>query len=211
MTTGANTKGRIKGAALRLFVAKGVAETSVREIAKAAGVAQGSLYNYFPSKDDLAWELFSENYSAIGHELRRLQRAHDTLRAKLGAMIRYIYNLFDEDWVLASFVFFARHEQLRRVTAELGNPYLVFHNVIADAMMREEIPHSDPDVAASMVCGAILQVGDMKVLRRIKRNLADISDIVADGCLAMLMSVEGAAGKPGELPEAGGRRLHEVG
>ncbi len=74
------TRERIKDAALRLFVAKGVAETSVREIAQAAGVAQGSLYSHYASKEELAWELFSENHSAIGCEPQSLQRRHDALR-----------------------------------------------------------------------------------------------------------------------------------
>ena len=34
-------KDKIEGAALRLFVERGVAETSIREIAVAAGVSQG--------------------------------------------------------------------------------------------------------------------------------------------------------------------------
>ncbi len=44
-------------AALRLFVEKGVENTSTAEIAKAAGTASGTLFLYFPTKQDLVSEL----------------------------------------------------------------------------------------------------------------------------------------------------------
>jgi AcrR family transcriptional regulator len=40
-------------AALRLFVANGVGSTSTAEIARAAGVAAGTLFLYFPTKQEL--------------------------------------------------------------------------------------------------------------------------------------------------------------
>jgi TetR/AcrR family transcriptional regulator, repressor of fatR-cypB operon len=44
-------------AALSLFVANGVQNTSTAEIAKAAGTAAGTLFLYFPTKQDLMNEL----------------------------------------------------------------------------------------------------------------------------------------------------------
>jgi AcrR family transcriptional regulator len=44
---------RIMSAARRLFERKGYAKTAMEEIAARAGLAVGTLYNYFPSKDDL--------------------------------------------------------------------------------------------------------------------------------------------------------------
>jgi AcrR family transcriptional regulator len=39
--------------AVACFAREGVENTSIKELAQAAGVAQGLLYHYFPSKDDL--------------------------------------------------------------------------------------------------------------------------------------------------------------
>lgn len=44
---------RIVETAARLFAQRGLARTDVAEIAAQAGVAKGSLYNYFESKDEL--------------------------------------------------------------------------------------------------------------------------------------------------------------
>ena len=43
----ADTRDRIEQAAVRLFVEKGVAETTVRDIARAVGLSEGALYRHF--------------------------------------------------------------------------------------------------------------------------------------------------------------------
>jgi AcrR family transcriptional regulator len=50
---------RILTAAARLFAAKGVAATTVREIADEVGILSGSLYHHFESKDAMADEIIS--------------------------------------------------------------------------------------------------------------------------------------------------------
>lgn len=45
------TKESISNSAIRLFSEKGYEATTVEEIAKAAGVAKGTFFNYFPSKE----------------------------------------------------------------------------------------------------------------------------------------------------------------
>lgn len=48
---------RILAAARRLFDRKGFADTSMEEVAGRAGLAVGTLYNYFPSKDQLLFAI----------------------------------------------------------------------------------------------------------------------------------------------------------
>ena len=43
----------IFAAAAHLFLEKGFIETSMREVAEAAGMGKSSLYDYFPTKDDI--------------------------------------------------------------------------------------------------------------------------------------------------------------
>src|SRR5476651_2502938 len=56
-------------AALRLFVKQGIDGTTIKDIAREAGVAEGSLYRHFKSKDDLAWHLFSIHLRQFTEEL----------------------------------------------------------------------------------------------------------------------------------------------
>ncbi|MEE9304872.1 MAG: helix-turn-helix domain-containing protein, partial [bacterium] len=93
------TKELIARTALELFVEKGITETRIRDIASAAGIAEGTMYRHYVSKDALAWELFSTNFRALGLGVDKAQREHETLRAKLDAIIRHFCKAFDEDWV----------------------------------------------------------------------------------------------------------------
>ncbi len=52
-------------AALQLFVEKGFAATRSEEVAARAGVAKGTLYLYYPSKEDLLKAVVRENLSAL--------------------------------------------------------------------------------------------------------------------------------------------------
>jgi len=47
------TRAAIREAALKLFMSRGYAETTTTEIAAAANVSAGTLFNYFPTKDSL--------------------------------------------------------------------------------------------------------------------------------------------------------------
>jgi TetR/AcrR family transcriptional repressor of nem operon len=54
MGAGADTRGRILGAALELFCGRGFAAVGTQEICARAGVLKGTLYHFFPTKTDLA-------------------------------------------------------------------------------------------------------------------------------------------------------------
>ena len=186
MRSGRETKERIERAALELFVKQGINGTSIRDVAKLAGVSQGAMYNHYESKEDLAFELFSRGWSEMGAELRRLSQADKRLLKKLEAMIEYVFDCFDKDWASVSYVFFSRHDHLRRVSVHLPNPYLAFRRVIVDAIVKQEIPKQDLDVATSMVTGAIIQVIDTKILGRIEGRLHGRGGAVAKGCAGLL-------------------------
>jgi AcrR family transcriptional regulator len=48
-----DTRARIQAAALELFISRGFAQTSLREIAELLGVTKAALYYHFPSKAEL--------------------------------------------------------------------------------------------------------------------------------------------------------------
>lgn len=71
-------------AALSLFVEKGFAATRAEEVAARAGVSKGTLYLYFPSKEELLKAVIRHTLSAdiaLGHE--RLQAHQGSAREAL--------------------------------------------------------------------------------------------------------------------------------
>src|SRR5258707_665010 len=88
-STGVRTK--VERAALDLFAEKGVDGVSIAEIAQAAGVSQGALYRHHPSKEDLAWALFSTAYLRNGAGRRiRFSTEAAWCRSRPGASSRQI-------------------------------------------------------------------------------------------------------------------------
>jgi TetR/AcrR family transcriptional regulator len=57
--------GELLDAALDLFVEKGFAATRVEEVAARAGVSKGTLFLYFPSKEELFKAVIRENLSGL--------------------------------------------------------------------------------------------------------------------------------------------------
>src|SRR3954465_9363078 len=64
-------RGRIMDAAIKVFAERGFHTATVAEIARAAGVADGTIYLYFKSKDELLLSIFDESMA----ELRERARA----------------------------------------------------------------------------------------------------------------------------------------
>src|SRR5687767_8259246 len=57
---GAAAKDRLYGTAIRLIAERGYGATTLRDIAKAAGVSVGLLYRYFPGKQAIVIALYDE-------------------------------------------------------------------------------------------------------------------------------------------------------
>lgn len=77
--------GELLAAALDLFVEKGFAATRVEEVAQRAGVSKGTLFLYFPSKEELFKAVVRENISGRfaewSDEIDRFDgSAHEMLR-----------------------------------------------------------------------------------------------------------------------------------
>ena len=66
-----HTRAVIADAAMRLFAERGFDQVSVAEIAAAAGVAEKTVYNYFPAKADMffdeASDILAELLAAVRH------------------------------------------------------------------------------------------------------------------------------------------------
>lgn len=64
-------------AALSLFVEKGFAATRSEEVARAAGVSKGTLYLYYPSKEELFKAVVRQNLSALIAEGEEMVDRHE--------------------------------------------------------------------------------------------------------------------------------------
>ena len=86
----------ILGAARQVFARRGFDEASVDDIARAAGLAKGTLYLYYRSKRDLYWAALRDGLLALGEELERRVAAAQGIDAKIRAFVETKVRYFEE-------------------------------------------------------------------------------------------------------------------
>ena len=181
-----DTKARLERAALTLFVARGVAETTTKEIAMAASVAEGTIYRYFPSKEQLALDLFLRHHQGLAEALADAQRPAKGLRAKVEAIVRCYCEWADRDWTLFAYHLLNQHSFLIQVPDGMANPVTVVRDVISQAMKAGEIPKRNIDLVAASAIGVVMQAATYKVYGRFTGDLSDHVRFFADAAWAVL-------------------------
>ena len=144
------TRDRIVAAALALFQSKGFEATTTRAIAKRARVAEGTVFNYFETKEDIALhflELEVTHAIAAVRGNRRLPKAplEEKLFALLQAQIEYLAPY--EKFIGAAFVQALKPASKlgwSRQAAELRNRYLAF----VQELIEESLPRGKPSALA---------------------------------------------------------------
>jgi AcrR family transcriptional regulator len=171
-----DTRDRIEQAALRLFVQKGVTDTTVRDIAQALGLSEGALYRHFESKDDLVWQLFEGRYVALATELQTLADAAPDTRARLAAMIRGFCRVHDEQPDLFHFLLFVQHGQLNKLRDDTPTPVIAVRRVIIQGIHTGELPQQNADLATALVFGIVLQPMQFAAYGRLPSAMTPLSD-----------------------------------
>jgi AcrR family transcriptional regulator len=181
-----DTKARVERAALTLFVARGVAETTTREIAMAASIAEGTIYRYFPSKEKLALDLFLRHHRALAEALVEAHRPARSLRAKIEAIVTCYCDWADRDWTLFAYHLLTQHLFLAMVPEDTPNPVNVVRDVIAQAMRAGDIPRRNADLAAAAAIGVVMQPATYKVYGRFTGPMSAHVRFFADAAWAVL-------------------------
>ncbi|MDF2803208.1 MAG: transcriptional regulator, TetR family [Anaerocolumna sp.] len=74
-----------------IIVSRGYSKLNMREVAKASGIAVGTIYNYYPTKNDLLSELMYRYWMGFIAAIQQLQQSD----CELFVIFRKIYNLLE--------------------------------------------------------------------------------------------------------------------
>jgi len=189
---GTTKRERILRAAIEVFARNGYFNAKVSEIAKAAGVADGTIYLYFDGKEDLLVTIFREhtrNYlQSLERELAHVRRPEERIRIA----IRHHLETLGRDRSLA----IVAQVELRHSLKFMS---LLSQQEVADYlnMLRKMIEHGQsdgsfrrtihPQLGAKAVFGILDEMVTSWILSEKEYDLASSADQIADLVLTGLL------------------------
>lgn len=111
---------QLKQVALKMFSASGVAKISVDQLTRSVGIAKGSFYRFYESKEMLYFELLEEAQNRLRAPLlQRPRQSGQPMRASLERKLRTLFRKISEEPLIQ---FMGREQELnailRRVSAQ---------------------------------------------------------------------------------------------
>jgi AcrR family transcriptional regulator len=189
MPRSAGVKTKVERAAVDLFAANGFDGVSIADIAAAAGVSQGALYRHYPSKEELAWALFSTAYLRTGEELDRIRTGEAEFEAAVTAMTAHFCALYDEDPALFRFMLITQHGFLPRIPSGSRTPVDAVADLIGDAVSKNRLRPIDPAVGAAVIMGVILQSATFHIYGRLSGSMSTRAPALARAAIAAVVAL----------------------
>jgi AcrR family transcriptional regulator len=163
---GAGTRERILAAAREVMLGKGLVRATTKEIARTAGLSEGTLYNHFANKEELFLCTLNELPSGFVSLMRGLhERAGtETVQSVLEQIARSALDFYSEAIPMGASFFadpelLARHRELLQQRG--AGPQRANEAVAAYLRAEQGIGRvrgdADPDAVAYMLLGALYQ------------------------------------------------------
>ena len=172
-------------AAIEVFADRGFFGAQVADIARAAGVAAGTVYLYFHGKDDLLVSIFEKTMRDAIDEGRAALAGLDDPRDRLRAIARLHLERLGRDRELAV-VFQVELRQstkfMERLSSTMLREYLgLIREAIADGQ-KLDLFRADlrPTIAAKVFFGALDEMATNWILSRRRYSLVAEADPVVD-------------------------------
>ena len=157
-------KREILRAALKLFAERGLAATSIRDIAEESGYTNPALYKHFTSKDELALRLFETCHARVWTTCAAALANGHGFEEKLEAYVAAWLDLLDTEPETLAFladsarVLWPRMSAGRRRKTMIG----LARSLMAEApRVRTRAGAIDVDIAAASMQGTLAEVGRM--------------------------------------------------
>jgi AcrR family transcriptional regulator len=170
-------RGAILRAAVRLFGSGHYHSTTIPSLAREAGVAEGSIYNYFKSKEEVAFVALAESAGALERDLIASVPQQAAPLEQLTYAAAALLQLAEEDLETARYVLVSDHETF------LGGRGTEAHSVrrvIGEMVSRAADLGETKDAPVELLASVWLAVVRAAVAARASGQLAESLESVAD-------------------------------
>jgi len=152
---------QIKEAALKLFSDKGFHNTTVTQIAEAAGLGKGTIYWYWKSKEDLAFSLVSDMLQDFALLIESARDAEGPVIARLENLVARVAKLYYREtdylrllWkfrVDRSYIF--SEEYTEKVASYYVRMREALESMVEEGISNKELRRVDPKRMAFILLG----------------------------------------------------------
>jgi len=172
-------------AAVRVFARRGYYNSRVSDIAREAGIAAGTIYLYFKTKDDILVTLFRNKMAEFVDALRKAIANEPDAASKVRRLVWLHFSRLEEDPELAEVLQVELRQGQKFFRGASGQEIGAYFALIASALgegVSEGCFRSDVSikVATKMLFGAMDQMATSWVLGKRGYRLVDTADAVAD-------------------------------
>jgi AcrR family transcriptional regulator len=140
------TRERLMGAAVAEFTRAGMAEADVSAIVAAAGVAHGTFFFHFPTKEHVLLELERREEDRIAKQFAQFLKTKHTLASALDEAVRLVVGLEHRLGYLLFNDFLALHFSQTRPQTEDGRDHPLIVLVAKEIALAQERGEADPHV-----------------------------------------------------------------
>jgi TetR/AcrR family fatty acid metabolism transcriptional regulator len=175
-------KNQIINAAIKVFADKGFFNSKVADVARVAGVADGTIYLYFKGKDDLLISLFESKMEQILERFNTTLKTGLSAKEKLHRFIQLHFQMIEEDQNLAE-VFQVELRQSSKFLKDYHNQkFIDFLNIIGQIIREgQQSGEFRPDIRINTtklaIFGAVDEIARQWILTtESKSQLQDIAN-----------------------------------
>jgi AcrR family transcriptional regulator len=158
----------ILDAAREVFGELGYEAATVRDIIRRTGLAAGTFYNYYRSKEEVFAALADDGARRFGPMLKAIRAQSDDfegfVRQAISAYFRFMADEHSS-W-LARRPAGEPHPHVQGETPEMAAVFREVRDAIVDAIAAGKGPASDPDYMAAACIAVAREVGDKMLERR---------------------------------------------
>jgi len=123
---------RILEAAVKVFAEQGFFQSTVSQIAKEAGVADGTIYLYFKNKEDILVQFYSYKARQVFALFREEVDGADTAVEKLRKLIHRHLEEFQNDKNMAMVYRAETHKNSRLVEEQIKEMSKMYHDIVSE-------------------------------------------------------------------------------
>ncbi len=166
--------------AMKLFVAKGYHNTSIRDIAKESKISTGAIYHHFKSKEEIAVKLFDRIVLFLSNLFNKIINSEDTTKNKIKELVFNLLRMAQEDKIVLEYALNVKHKEIIKGGRPIcsSGPFEVLLIFLKNEMEKRNIRKIDPYVATVCLTGIPIRLIQIKWDNVIKDDVSIYKDVI---------------------------------